>query len=990
NTQILEFNPAVTAYQSVATDGFRTFVKIDNQVHELFGENDLDKKRYMKIKRSEFSVIEENYSLGLKIEVVYFGLPNENIAALIRQVKITNLADHPQHIELFDGLSQLFPYQVSNSGFNSVGNLLRSWMEVFALEHNIGYYRMRSSSSDTAEVVETNMGNFYLSSFNGSLVKPIVDSRLIFDYDTSKRFARYFEKHSIKEIYSTEQVTANKVPIGFTGIEVDLKSKQEIRIDTVIGTIHSQEYLLEIASKLIDTKFLDQKREEAFVEIETMLEEVSAKTSFPIFDDYIKQNYLDNILRGGYPLILKGENQNFVYHLFSRRHGDLERDYNFFSLAPEFYSQGNGSFRDVCQNRRNDVLLNPKAEDFNMKMFASFIQADGYNPLSINGSTFEIEDKDYAKKLVKELFPNNPEMCSLLCGKFTPGSIVNTMANKKIAVELNDDELFDKIFRYAKQNFEANFAEGYWIDHWTYILDLVENYAAVYPDHMKEKLYQDYEYMYFDSPIYVLPRSEKICVTKDGKVRRYGSILHDDNEKIAKLNMNPFVSNWLRNDDNEILKTNLFAKLFVLATTKIANLDPYGIGIEMEADKPGWNDAMNGLPGLFGSGFSEVVELKRVVKFLLNNFDKNAKVLVPKELIKFVSSLIELFKQNVSDFDYWDCANEYKELYRKEIRFYSKGNVEIPMKTLFEALTLYNSKIDNAIEKAYEVGNGIFPTYLIYEVTKYEKIIENGKNKIGNYGLETAKALEFSMRLLPFYLEAPARALKIMKDPIDKRNMFNRIKASNIYDYDLKFYKTSEFLDQESNEIGRGRSFTKGWQERESNFLHMTYKYLLGMLKGGLYQEFFQEIKTNLTCFMDPAVYGRSTLENSSFIASSINPDPFVRGQGFVARLSGSTAEMLSIWLLMMFGKTPFVFDEELVLDFKPIISKEFFLEGAVSCMFLGKTTVTYHNEKMIDTFAPEFKIQKYIVDGIEYHELRGEIAHQVRDGLVSQIEVYF
>jgi hypothetical protein len=162
------------------------------------------------------------------------------------------------------------------------------------------------------------------------------------------------------------------------------------------------------------------------------------------------------------------------------------------------------------------------------------------------------------------------------------------------------------------------------------------------------------------------------------------------------------------------------------------------------------------------------------------------------------------------------------------------------------------------------------------------------------------------------------------------------------------------------------------------------------MLKGGLYQEFFQEIKTNLTCFMDPAVYGRSTLENSSFIASSINPDPFVRGQGFVARLSGSTAEMLTIWLLMMFGKTPFVYDKELVLDFKPIISKEFFIDKTVSCMFLGKTMVTYHNEKMIDTYEPKFKIQKYVVDGVEYPELRGDIAQQVRAGLVSNIDVYF
>ena len=82
DSQILEFNPAVVAYQSVGIDGFRTFVKIDGKVHEIFGENHLDAKRTMRIKRSEFSVEEVNATLGLKVEVTYFGLPNENIETI--------------------------------------------------------------------------------------------------------------------------------------------------------------------------------------------------------------------------------------------------------------------------------------------------------------------------------------------------------------------------------------------------------------------------------------------------------------------------------------------------------------------------------------------------------------------------------------------------------------------------------------------------------------------------------------------------------------------------------------------------------------------------------------------------------------------------------------------------------------------------------------------------------------------------------------------
>lgn len=61
---------------------------------------------------------------------------------------------------------------------------------------------------------------------------------------------------------------------------------------------------------------------------------------------------------------------------------------------------------------------------------------------------------------------------------------------------------------------------------------------------------------------------------------------------------------------------------------------------------------------------------------------------------------------------------------------------------------------------------------------------------------------------------------------------------------------------------------------------------------------------------MDPKVYGRSLMECSSFLASSAFKDPSTQGRGFSARLSGSTAEFLSIWVLMFIGPKPFMLDE--------------------------------------------------------------------------------
>ena len=55
--------------------------------------------------------------------------------------------------------------------------------------------------------------------------------------------------------------------------------------------------------------------------------------------------------------------------------------------------KGPGSFRDMVQNRRNDVVINPRIGSFNVKLFLSFIQADGYNPLSVEAVAFSISNK---------------------------------------------------------------------------------------------------------------------------------------------------------------------------------------------------------------------------------------------------------------------------------------------------------------------------------------------------------------------------------------------------------------------------------------------------------------------------------------------------------------------------------------------------------------------------------------------------------------------
>jgi hypothetical protein len=200
-------------------------------------------------------------------------------------------------------------------------------------------------------------------------------------------------------------------------------------------------------------------------------------------------------------------------------------------------------------------------------------------------------------------------------------------------------------------------------------------------------------------------------------------------------------------------------------------------------------------------------------------------------------------------------------------------------------------------------------------------------------------------------------------------------------------------------DVGRARAFPPGWLENESIWLHMEYKYLLETLRAGLLPEFFADLPQTLVPFLDPQVYGRSPLENSSFLASSAHPDPALHGAGFVARLSGSTAEFISMWLLMMAGRRPFlVQDGQLVLALRPALPGWLFSEsGQVSFRFLGCCQVTYHNPRRLDTFAPGMQIQRIVLHQSHHNSILvpgpvvpAPFAEMVRDGKIERIEVYF
>lgn len=983
---IMEFYPAHQAYQNVKRTGFRTFIKKDGYYMESF-QNE-DKPHSMEIGMNMVTIRERDEVSKLDTEVTYFTLPGERVGALVRKVRITNRDIASCELEVLDGIPACIPYGVDMASMKEMGQTSKAWMQVEDVDRNVPYFRVRVSMDDTAAVSKTEGGNFgFACRKDGARLKVIVDPKVVFSYDNSLQNAVGFQEHTIEELEGMTQAVANQLPSCFFTAKEQVKAGESLVLYEVIGQVENKKILEKFQEQTFDEAYFEEKRKAAVTLTEELCAGIETHTADRKFDTYCKYTYLDNLLRGGYPIPLAKDK---VFYVYSRKHGDLERDYNYFCILPEFYTQGNGNFRDVNQNRRCDTSFAPFVGDTNIKMFYSLIQLDGYNPLGVEKVTYQLT-KEAAEKLLapwksadsKGHEAEWEQLTEVFCQPFTPGAVFRELEALDMIQE-KQQKLFEQIMEQAQATVNGNFGEGYWSDHWTYNLDLIENYLSVFPEKEEELLY-DNGYTWFLFQIHVNPREKRYVKTPQG-IRQYQALDEASRKHTAEK--------LVRTPEGEILSATLMEKLLLLCAVKYATLDSYGMGIEMEGGKPGWYDALNGLPGIFGSSMAETCELGRNLHYTIQALKKQERqVEMLEELADFIRSLAQITREEEQTLfqqdkvmDFWNKISAAREAYRSSIYAGVAGKkVTIPSGELAEILKAWEQVVDRGIEKAYTFGKDIFPTYFTYEATAYEETPDGIKVK------------DFEMKPVPYFLEGPVRYLKLPNTREDKEALYQKVKASNLYDKKLSMYKVNANLSEGSYELGRARAFTPGWLENESVWLHMEYKYLLELLKSGLYEEFFEDFKHAAIPFLDENVYGRSIYENSSFIASSANPDESCHGRGFVARLSGSTVEFLQMWQIMMFGRQPFFMqDGKLTLKFAPAVPKYLIGEKkTVSAMFLSTIPVTYHMEEEKDYYPGSYQILSVDVlyaDRKHYTttegSISGKLAEDVRDKKVSEIHI--
>jgi hypothetical protein len=1067
NSAISKFKTAEKAYQQTAHTGFRTFIRGNRSNGNSFnyepfrpstGPGDVWQNSYqrdMLVGMNEMEIIERNTALGLETRVLYFSPPNNDFPSLVRQTTFVNTdMSSSLSIDVLDGLARLLVSGLGDQVIDMMGRTMEAWMNVYNIEESgatMPLFKITQGTADTPQVVPYNEGHFVLafienpnSTAQASLVPIVVDPVVVFGMDTQFITPVDFfstSSNGLDSFIQPTQCTRSRTPSSYAGAHLDIAPGGTVTITSVYGHTSDLATLQStIAPVVLESGFASRKLKESRDLASSLTSPVETTTASTLFNSYVKQDYLDNILRGGVPVPLGDPDSPKIFHTFSRIHGDIERDYNWFQIDTTYYSQGPGNFRDVNQNRRLDVLLNPVVGDFNIRMFLALVQADGYNPLTVATTNFIIYDHGLAADVVDTLGIVDPDqrsaMVELITVAFRPGQLFQSMEAGGITYTVSKVDLLKAVTSAATQEFAGQYAypsqNGFWADHWTYTLDLVENYVSVFPDMEAAMLWDSEPVPFFISPAVVKPRNTRYSIVQNADdvgssiIRAYSpvSFIGDADfppsraAALATVWKNPnYVQDpsgaaaaWHPTASGDAMTVCAMTKLIMLAIIKFSTVDPFGMGIEYEGGKPGWNDAMNGLPGILGSGMPETYEMLRMIRYLNGTLFKYRRdVEVPTEFASFMYSVhshLESYmnstEDKTDDFNYWNRNNAAREIYRNATNGPFMGTMEaVPAEFLLQFFGQIDVKTQRGIAKALAVNNGLSPTYFFYDCTDYEILTPASYKAPALPPPTQVAAKSFVQRYLPNFLEGPTRHFKVVSDPQQQLNIYKLTKASAMYDSALEMFAISESLDSMGPSVGRMKAFSAGWLENQSIWLHMSYKFYLELLRAKLYDAFFLEIKTGLVPFMNNTRYGRSPLEASSFIVSSAFPDPRIQGAGYLARLSGSTAEFLSMWAIMMAGPNPFKVDVDgkLILQLEPVLPDWMFSDdGTVSFVFLGKVQVTYHNPKKTDTWkATPTSITVTSRDGTSLAKFDSAIITNdmntvvhIRDGLIGKIDVYY
>ncbi|MEA3506938.1 MAG: cellobiose phosphorylase, partial [Elusimicrobiota bacterium] len=396
--QIMEFLSFNKAVQVVESQGFRTFLKkSDGGIWEPFRKIGASVRQKMYISSHKLIIEDTDEAGELKIRVRYFQLPGEKIPALIRKVEIKNISGKDIKTELADGLARMLPYGVDRRGVNVIPRHIEGLMKVYD-RGGIPLYRLKINPEDKPEIERLAGNNFYftLDARNNEILK---DSYLADPYTLFKNTKNYdypynFKEKSVSNLLSGKEIRKNRTPTAFTAMTKEIKAGESLEFYSVIGYAPEVKLFDEFVERSASESYFIKKEKELAGIIGEVKDNILTVSEDDRFNEYARQTFMDNVLRGGMPVVFETAEGKEAFYLYSRQNGDLERDYHDFVIEPTYYSQGNGHYRCIIQNRRMDNFFVPEIKDANIRFFLNAMQTDGYNPIEVRSTTYTISDRE--------------------------------------------------------------------------------------------------------------------------------------------------------------------------------------------------------------------------------------------------------------------------------------------------------------------------------------------------------------------------------------------------------------------------------------------------------------------------------------------------------------------------------------------------------------------------------------------------------------------
>jgi len=339
--------------------------------------------------------------------------------------------------------------------------------------------------------------------------------------------------------------------------------------------------------------------------------------------------------------------------IFSRRHGDPSRPWNYFSIDiknknGEKILNYEGNWRDLFQNWEALAISYPEYIEAMITKFLNASTADGYNPYRVtrNGFDWEAPEED------------------------TPWANI-----------------------------------GYWGDHQIiYLLKLLELSVKYHSSDLSSRLTTSI-YTYANVPYRIKSYKELLADSQntiDFDYKLNEQIIENEREVGTE-------ARYLRNQDGRPLQVNLAEKLIVALLAKLSNFI-LGAGIWMNTQRPEWNDANN---ALVGNGVSMVTlyYIRRYLTFCFNLFSKMdiGAIALSEEVVEMFEAIYKTFdihkdilKNTITDENrktILDSLGIAGENYRNKIYNSGFSNIkkEIKLIDLIDFLSLVRKYVDQTI-----------------------------------------------------------------------------------------------------------------------------------------------------------------------------------------------------------------------------------------------------------------------------------------------------